>query len=148
MNHSTVTESKTKPGSIQAHGRQIIWQIWLPLILASLLVIGLAVLTVLGASHGSVAVTKWSHFSSILMIIPILFIGLIIFAIIGAAIYGLAKALKILPAYTGLVQAYTSLIAISITIRANQLLNPIFAIQGWIAAVNRFWSIVRGKNPA
>ena len=148
MNHSIATENKIQSTPTRQHQRQMIWQIWLPLILACFLMIGLAVLTVLGASHGSVVVTKWSHFSAVIIIIPVLFIGLIILAIVCAAIYGLAKALKILPAYTGLIQAYTHLISISIRIRADQILKPVFGIQGWVAALERFWSIVRGKNPA
>ena len=130
------------------HRQQQIWQIWLPLVLASLVVIGLAILAIVGASRGSDVVTKWSHFSSILIIIPVLFVSLVVLALVCAGIYGLAKLLKILPAYTGLVQAYTDLISISIKMRSDQLLKPIFAIRGWFAALDRLWSTVRGKNPA
>ena len=112
------------------------------------MVLALASLTIIGASHGSVIVTKWSHLSLIIMVIPALFIGLIMLTIIGAAIYGIAKVLKILPVYTGLVQAYAQLISITIKVRSDQFLRPVFAISGWLAALNRFWSILRGKNPA
>jgi hypothetical protein len=132
----------------QEHRRQSIWQIWVPLSLGIGLVLALAALTIIGANHGSTAVTKWSHLSSVIMLIPVLFIGLIILALLSAAIYGIAKALKIIPTYSRLVQAYTQLISISIQVKSDQFLQPVFTVRGWLASLYRFWSIVRGKNPA
>ncbi|MDR3572922.1 MAG: hypothetical protein P4L50_03590 [Anaerolineaceae bacterium] len=148
MNDTVVPKNKGLPPSIRAHQRQTLWQVWVPLSLGILLVLVLAALTIIGANRGSVLVTKWSDLTSIIMIIPVLFIGLIILAIIGAAIYGIARALKILPAYTGLVQAYAQLISITVKVRSDQFLQPVFAVRGWLAALNRLWSIVRGKIPA
>jgi hypothetical protein len=130
------------------HQRQTFWQVWVPLGLGILFVLTLAALTIIGANRGSVAVTKWSHLSLVIMVIPALFVGLIILALLSAAIYGVAKVSKILPAYTRLVQAYAQLISSTIKVRSDQFLQPVFTIRGWLAALNRFWSIVRGKNPA
>jgi len=148
MNNPIALAGPLKQISAREHQRQIFWQVWVPLSLGILLVLTLATLTIIGANHGSVTVTKWSHFSLVLIVIPPLFIGLIILVLLSAAVYGVAKALKIIPAYTGLVKAYTQLISITIKVRSNQILQPIFTIRGWLAAMNRFWSIVRGKNPA
>jgi len=134
--------------SIRQHQKQILWQVWIPLSLGFLIVIALAALTIIGASHGSIVVTKWSHLSLIIMVIPVLFVGLILLTIIGAGIYGIAKLLNILPPFTGQVQIYAQRISITIKQRADQFLQPVFAIQAGLAALNRFWAIMRGKIPA
>ena len=148
MNHSVATARSGQPTSAREHQRQILWQVWVPLSLGILLVLGLAALTIIGANRGSAAVTKWSHLSAVIMLIPVLFFGIVILAILSAAIYGIAKALKILPVYTRLVQAYAQLISITIKVRSDQFLQPVFKVGGWLASVQRFWSVLRGKNPA
>ena len=82
------------------------------------------------------------------MVIPALFVGLILLTIIGAGIFGIGKVLNILPPFTGRVQALAQHISITIKQRADQLLQPVFAIQAGLAALNKFWAIVRGKEPA
>jgi hypothetical protein len=148
MNNPVTPPNAVQLAPAREHQRQTFWQVWIPLSLGILVVLGLAALTIIGANHGSTAVTKWSHLSTVLMVIPVLFVGLIILAVLSAAIYGIAKGLKILPAYTRLVQAYAQLISITIKVRSDQFLRPVFTIRGWLAALNRFWSIARGKNPA
>jgi hypothetical protein len=148
MNNPVAPANALRQISAREHQRQIFWQVWIPLSLGILLVLTLAALTIIGANRGSVTVTKWSHFSLVLIVIPPLFIGLIILAFLCGAVYGVAKSLKIIPAYTGLVKAYAQLISSTIKVRSDKFLQPIFTIRGWLAAMNRFWLIVRGKNPA
>jgi hypothetical protein len=148
MNNPVTIANAVQLAPGREHQRQTFWQVWIPLSLGILVVLGLAALTIIGANRGSTAVTKWSHLSTVLMVVPVLFVGLIILAVLSAAIYGIAKALKILPTYTRLVQAYAQLISITIKVRSDKFLQPVFTVRGWLAALNRFWSIVRGKNPA
>ena len=148
MNHPVRPSETIQLIPAREHQRQSIWQVWFPFSLGIFLVLALAALTIIGANHGSSAVTKWSHLSSVIMLIPVLFIGMIILALLSAAIYGVAKGLKIIPTYSRLVQAYTQLISMTIQVKSDQFLQPVFTVRGWLAALIRFWSIVRGKNPA
>jgi len=117
---------------------QVFWQICLPLIVCIALVLFLAVITSISA--GNDIVTKWSHFSTIYIVIPALFIGFIFLTLLVAMIYGFTRLIDILPFYTRLVQDYFCKAAVFIRLWSNKAVAPVLSIKAGLAGIRTFLS--------
>jgi len=89
-------------GSVHAHKRQFIWQILVPFLVVTAIIIAVAVLVASGAS----ATRTWADVSTIWLIAPVLVFALFFVFVLGFLIYGIAKLLQITPRYTGKVQDF------------------------------------------
>ena len=94
--------------SYQNHRRQFWIQIFLPMILVVLLVIAVAVITSMAAFGPNGRSPIWAAISTIWLVIPVMFFGLIFLALLGGLVYLLARALQILPPYTSKAQYYVN----------------------------------------
>ena len=94
--------------SYQNHRRQFWTQIFLPLILAVLLIITVAVFTGIATFGESADSPRWAAISTIWLVIPVMIFGLLFLAILVGLIYLLARALKISPPYTAKAQYYVN----------------------------------------
>jgi len=94
--------------SYQDHRRQYWLQIFLPIILAVLLIISIAVVTSIAAFGQNGDASRWAAISTIWLVIPVIFFGLIFLALIGGLVYLLARTLQILPFYTSKAQYYVN----------------------------------------
>lgn len=125
--------------TIQAHRRQVAWQIGVPLGLAGLLFLAACVLVIVGGSRSTFDTGLGMSVSAIFLLLPVLFTCLIFMAISAGLIYLMAKLLGILPGYTRLAQFYVRAFSQIISGYAAKSIQPILAIQGFQAAVKRFF---------
>jgi hypothetical protein len=86
--------------SYQLHRRQVAWQIVLPVLLAGVLVIGMAVLVSLATFGGTGDVSRWAAISTIWLVIPVLFVGLLILVALVAVSYLLGRVEGFIPPYS------------------------------------------------
>ena len=94
--------------SYQNHRRQFWLQIFLPMILAILLIVALAILTGLATFGGGGDSARWAAISTIWLVIPVMFFGLLVFAILAGLVYLLVQALRTIPPYTSKAQYYVN----------------------------------------
>jgi FtsH-binding integral membrane protein len=99
--------SKNHP-SYQNHRHQFWLQIFLPMILAVLLIIVVAVITSLAAFGANDRSPVWAAISTIWLVIPVMFFGLIVLALLGGLVYLMVQTLKTLPPYTSKAQYYVN----------------------------------------
>ena len=90
--------------SYQLHRRQRTTQIILPVVIVTLLLVGMIVLMSFATFKSNGDVSRWAAISTIWIIIPALLAGLILLAILLGLIYLMARALSGLPHYTGIAQ--------------------------------------------
>ena len=129
------------------HRRQVAWQIFVPIGLASLILLGLAVWTAVTAGGNRDHSAAWASVSAVFLIAPVCLGGLVLLALIGAAVYGMNKLLGLLPLYTRLVQLYVFRIAIYLQIAFDKIAEPFLKAQSSAAAWKTFWSkVFPGKN--
>jgi hypothetical protein len=88
------------------HRRQVAWQIVLPVILGSLLVIVLAVLVGLATFGGTGDVSRWAAISTIWLVIPVMFVGLLILVALIAVTYLVGRVGGFIPSYTHQAQRF------------------------------------------
>jgi hypothetical protein len=121
-------EPRTADDRAAAHRRQVNLQIWLPLILGSVIVLGLAGLTVLGAVQGSGDVTRWSNLSAVYLLIPTLLSSLLTIAVLVLCIYGLSKLSKKMPGWLAVAQSFIMMVPVRVRQLADRLVAPVISV--------------------
>jgi len=125
--------------SYQLHRKQRTTQIILPMVISMLLLIGMIVLISLATFKSDGDVGRWAAISTIWIVIPILFAGLIVLATLIGLIYLMARALGALPHYTGIAQDYVYIAQGYITRAADMVVKPVIALEGLIENVKAFF---------
>jgi hypothetical protein len=109
------------------HHTQSLWQIWVPLVVVALLMVGLVATTLVVTGSGVMDLSLVKNAAIILLILPMALIGLLTFIALGVAIAGTSQLMKIVPRLRLIAMQLDSLNA-TITIWANRAMLPfIFA---------------------
>jgi hypothetical protein len=83
--------------TIRAHNRQVAWQILVPVLVMTVIIIAGAVLVTTGGRARS---SVWADISVIWLLIPVLSVALGLLVVLITIIYGMGKMLQIIPRYT------------------------------------------------
>jgi len=119
--------------SISKHRRQVRQQIILPFVLAIVFIVALAVLVGIATFSWGGDVARWAQISTIWLVVPMMFFGLIILALFSGLVYGLMRLLKVTPHYTGIAQNYVLAFKYRIQYYADQLIEPVLTIKSWLS---------------
>jgi hypothetical protein len=120
------TQRPVDSPTVQAHKRQFAWQILVPVLVVTAVILATAVLV----STGAVSTTRtWADVSIIWLIIPMLSLALFCVIELGFLIYGVARLLKIMPGYTGLVQDFFVLVSARARMIADGTAKPFVLFQ-------------------
>ena len=129
------------------HRRQMLLQVWLPLAASIIVFLALAILTIVGAAQGSPAVEKWGNLSAIYILLPVLFVGLLILALVGGAVYGMRKLLGKMPYWMMVAQAQVANLSALIRKGADAAASPVFAVHMFTARVRALQQQIKGWKP-
>lgn len=121
------------------HRRDFTWKILFPVILSSVLCIGLIVLINIATFRGGGDVGRWAAISTMWIAIPTIIGMLIVLALLAGIIYLLAKLLNLLPPYTAKVQDFFYKIESHAKRGADAAAKPIISINAVAASINRFF---------
>ncbi|MCZ2128149.1 MAG: hypothetical protein LC099_10300 [Anaerolineales bacterium] len=132
---------KTKPAhySYLKHRRQATRQIVLPVALSALALVALTAWIGYATFNQNGDVGRWAAISTIWIVIPIMFGGLIVLAFLGALIYGMARLLDVLPHYTNVAQNYVFIARGYILRGARAAVKPIRAVNRWMQTAKTFF---------
>jgi uncharacterized membrane protein len=125
------------------HRRQRNTQIILPVVLGALAFIGMIVLVSLATFNSDGDVGRWAAISTIWIILPMMIAGLILLAILIVLIILLARALGILPYYTGVAQDAVHRAGGYIMRAADLAVKPILVLNGWAGTIKAFLGRIR-----
>ena len=123
--------------SYKRHRRELAWQIILPVVLSALLIVALIVLVNLATFNQGGDVARWAAISTMWIIIPVMLAGLVLFALLGALVYGMKRLLEITPRYTGIAQDYVHKAASYIKRVADMAVRPVLFLDGIGASFRR-----------
>jgi hypothetical protein len=116
--------------SLRLHRRQTVWQIWAPLWVFILIILGMAAGVIFSAAGASPEVGRWASMSLIMLITPTLLVALIFLVVAAGLVYLMARALHALPVYTQLGQAYAHLFSVMVRVWADRAASPVITIRG------------------
>jgi FtsH-binding integral membrane protein len=129
--------------SYQNHRRQFWAQIFLPILLAVLLIIAFAVLTGIAAFGNNGDAPRWAAISTIWLVIPVMIFGLIILIILAGLIYLLAQALKVTPPYSYKAQYYVNRGASEVKRFSDMSTTPVLFIEEIKASIKAILDGIR-----
>lgn len=118
--------------SYAKHKRDVNRQIILPMVLVSLIGLGIAVFSGFAATNNNPGVSLWADISIIWLIIPMMILALVILVLTLAMVYGLKRLSKIMPYYTGLIQDYALWLSAEIKIWTEKIVQPVLTIKTWL----------------
>jgi len=116
--------------SYKEHRRQFWIQIFLPIILAVLLILAVAVLMSLAAFGGSPDTPRWAAVSTIWLVIPVMFFSLVFLILLAGFVFLLARLLKIIPPYTSKAQYYVNRGTSEVKRFSDKTTEPILFLEG------------------
>lgn len=131
--------------SYQKHRKQRVRQIILPMVIVVLLMLGMIVLISLATFNSGGDVGRWAAISTIWIVVPVMVAGLILLAILVGLIYLMARALGLLPHYTGLAQDYVYIARGYIIRAADMAVRPVLVLNGFLENIIAFFG--RIGNP-
>ena len=124
------------------HRQEVNRQIILPIVLVSMVGIGLSVFSGFAATTRNPGVSLWADISLIWLIIPMMVLAIVILALVIALAYGLNRLLKVTPHYTGLAQYYILWFNAQVKIWNDKITQPVLWIKSWIGSFPN----MRNKN--
>jgi hypothetical protein len=110
----------------RAHRRQFAWQILVPILVVTALILAVAVLVASGTGSGS---RTWADVSTIWLIAPMLIIALFSVILLGFLIYAIARLLQITPHYTGRIRDFFGLLSGKTRLIADGTAKPFIWFQ-------------------
>jgi hypothetical protein len=120
------------------HRKQRNLHILLPVIGSAVLMLVVTILLSLATFQSNGDVARWAAVSTIWLSIPVIFGGLIVCALLGALVYGMARALNALPLYTGMAQDYIYIARTYIIRAADSISGALIETEGFLANIKSF----------
>jgi len=114
--------------SYDEHRRQFWLQIFLPISLAIVLIVVIAVILSVAALGGTGNSVRWAAISTIWLVIPAMFFGLLFLATLGGLVYLMARGLKVLPDYSLQALYYVNLAASKVMEFSDMATKPVVSL--------------------
>jgi hypothetical protein len=121
------------------HRKDLTWKIIFPVVLSSVLCIGLIVLINIAAFRDGGDVARWGAISTMWIAIPIMLGMLIFLALLVGIVYLLARLLNILPTYTAMVQDFFYKVESYARRGADAVAKPVISLNSIGASISRFF---------
>lgn len=115
-----------------------IWQIYLPFFMGSGAILGLGVWAMIAAAKGA-DVSRFADVSTVLLVIPVIFVSLIPLVLLSGIVYGVSRLIVILPRGTRRVQEILDRIQRVVKKASDTAVMPIFRVKGVWAGLKRVW---------
>jgi len=136
-------DHSTSPSpSFQKHRREVIWQIFMPVIVGGLIFLGLGLLMILTPTLETSRTGHWAAISIIWLISPLILFTLVLLALIIGLIFLMSKLLKVLPPYLRIGQVYSRVMVFRVQVFCDRLARPFIRWGGWAAGFGRLRSRV------
>jgi hypothetical protein len=109
------------PITRQKHRKEILWQVTVPMLIGSVILLALALLAV---GFGPVEARRWAGISIIWLTVPMMLVTLLALVFLSGSIYGIIRLILVIPKYS--YQALTWLILLGLHIQRlnDRLVEP------------------------
>jgi uncharacterized Tic20 family protein len=130
------------PLTQRAHRKQVLWQITLPLVIAALLILIIAILAAVSGPQGA---SLWADISLIWLIIPLMIISLILLVLLAGLVYAVIWLVRTLPGYAMQAQNFMIMIASQVERLGNLIVEPVLRVNAWLASLQALGRSLRRK---
>ena len=123
--------------SYKRYRKQLISQIILPMVLTTLLFVGMIMLISVATFRDGGDVGRWAAISTIWIVVPLMIAALIFIVLLTGVVYLLKRLIQITPTYTGQLQDFIYKIAVYIKRASDATVKPVFFLDGIGASIKR-----------
>lgn len=128
------------------HRRQKFWRITFPVILAGLIVVALTVLAIVTtAGGGNTQDSHWANISLIWLLIPSIFGGIIMLAVVGGLIFVMVKLVNAVPNAAATLQHYMIRVSQIARTVSDKVSAPVIKTKSTYAAARRMKNRLLGR---
>jgi hypothetical protein len=135
MNNSPFPRSPSE--SYLRHKRDLNRRIVLPLILATLIVIGVSILIGYATFSADGDVERWSQIATIWIIAPLMAFALVILILLIALVGLMMRLLQITPRYTNQAQTFLLWLTDTIKLWADRIVQPTLTLKTWLGLFSK-----------
>ncbi|NUM45305.1 MAG: hypothetical protein HUU38_11420 [Anaerolineales bacterium] len=122
------------PETHAQHRRQMFWQVFFPLGVGTVIMLGACVLPVVAVARGG-EVSKWANTSLIWLILPAMFFSLIPLALLGGSAYGVLKLFEKMPGWMFRLQGIFDLVRLKVREYSDKAVEPVIQAQSFNAKI-------------
>lgn len=123
------------PETHAEHRRQMLWQVFVPLGVGVVIMLGACVLPVVAIARGG-DVSKWADTSLIWLILPALIFSLIPLALLGGSAYGVLKLFEKMPGWMFRLQGIFELIRLKTREYSDKVVAPVIKVNSFTARIS------------
>lgn len=123
------------------HKEQFIWQILLPILVAVLLALAIGILSILTAGQEPEMNEKWAQIATILLIVPILLLGLILFVLIILSSQQISKFTKFLSPYLVIFSTLVDRTGGIVMDISGKTVQPLIQAKSYQAGIKRLFDL-------
>lgn len=126
------------------HQKQRFWQILFPVIIFSLVIIGVCVLMIMSVTgvKTGIDLSQTADTALIWMIVPLLGAAMLFAVILFFLIYGIARIIKVLPDYTFRIQEFFWALTDQVQVMADKLAAPAIGIRRFFAGAKTLFATI------
>lgn len=140
-------QSERNPNTHARHKREVFWQIILPLVVGTLLLLAALAAIVLSATQPVTELERWADVSLVWIILPSLFFAFILLAILVGLVFIVGKILQAVPQYTYKIQRFLERVTGIITRLTILMTEPFLRIHTFWAAVQKIGKLLNKETP-
>ena len=122
------------PETHAEHRRQMLWQVFVPLGVGAVLLLGACVLPVVAIVRGG-DVSKWADTSLIWLLVPAMFFSLIPLALLGGLVYGVLKLFENMPGWMYRLQGIFELVRVKVREYSDKAVAPVIKVNSFTARI-------------
>lgn len=127
--------------SFKTHRRDLVRQILLPILLATAVIIVVAVMTGIATFREGGDAARWAAISTIWIVLPVMTAGLILLVVFIGLIYLMARLLQLIPPYTDKAQKFAWRVEGYVRQGADMAAKPILAVEELIAMFKKLFGL-------
>jgi FtsH-binding integral membrane protein len=116
------------------HRKQMFWQVFFPLGVGVILMLGVCVLPVAAVAQNG-DVSKWADISLIWLILPALILSVIPLALLVGMIYGVTRLVGVLPGWMFKLQGLLETVKMYVRRYADKVVEPVIWYESFRASV-------------
>ncbi len=109
------------PHTRKRHQKEVLWQITVPIVIGSVILLALAALTV-GIVPGEAR--RWADISMVWLIVPVMFVTLLSLLFLAGSIYAVMRLILVLPKYSYQALGWMLLLGLQLQRVNDRLVEP------------------------
>jgi len=123
------------PVTHRIHKREVFWQITIPVIIGTVIVLIIAIGVLLATARGTGNVSDWADASLILMIIPTMLMVFILMVTVAGMVFLITRLLGVSPYFFRRVQDFFTLASLRVGRAADAAVEPFLRGHAFMASV-------------